>query len=196
MSFGREFFRRYEQGVLYLWRAGLGRLPPRRKTDPLDRRRRRFRLFGDHFKLDGQCLQHFPYSVVMQLIIGTLSWISTPAVFPLRPLWFSLLCCQFSLNIPKPDSGFPLTFPPNFFCWFFPKFPLKRLIFFSKTPDFEFGDEMKEVTAKTKGLFFSRNRVFNFQTTTKNDWTRKDNYLSVFKKGEITIFWQLGHYHP
>ena len=37
------------------------------------------------------------------------------AVFPLWPLWFSLLCCQFSLNLPKPDSGFPLTFPLNFF---------------------------------------------------------------------------------
>ena len=41
-------------------------------------------------------------------------------VFPLRPLSFSLLCCQLSLNLPKPDSVFPLTFPPIFVFLIFP----------------------------------------------------------------------------
>ena len=107
-------------------------------------------------------------------------------VFPLGPIWFSLLCCQFSLNFPKHDSGFPLNFPPNFIFWFSPKFYLKRSIFFSKTSGFEFNDEMKEMTAKTKGLFLSKIRVFNFQTATKT--TEQGKTLPIFKKEKSLFF--------
>ena len=45
---------------------------------------------------------------------------------------------------------------------------------------------MKEMTAKTKGLFLSKIRVFNFQTATKT--TEQGKTLPIFKKEKSLFF--------